>query len=272
MTRPSLLALAFLLASASARAGDVLPMKASPAVAAAPASATATADALPDGRALLKRYADACGGVTALDGINSAVVSASYSIEAQGLSGKLDIAFARPDKMRSIGELPGVGRIEQGYDGTTGWELSPLTGPRLLGAAELEQVRNSETNVFNLQSMDELYAKAETLGSEVFAGARAWKVKLVSSSGRESIAYFDPASGLMTGMKATVASQLGEIPAVITLADYKTFGKLKMPTRSTQSLLGGAVEAVTAIESVEFNPPADKLPSFAPPAEILALK
>lgn len=277
MTRPILLAVGLALTVAlPALAGEALPMKSkAPAAGAATAAAapvTAPATGLPDGRALLRAYTEACGGMKALDGIDSAVVSATYSVPAQGMSGKLTIAFARPDKIRSIGEMSGIGRIEQGYDGTTGWESNPLTGPRLLGEAELEQLRTSETNVFNLQSLDELYTEAETLGKETFGGAEAWKVRLVGRSGNESEAYFDPSSGYMIGMKTTVASQLGQIPAVITLSDYKSFGKLKLPARSKQSLLGGAVEATSTIESVEYNPPAAKLPSFDPPPEIVALK
>ena len=249
--------------------GDEIPMKTK--AGASTTAAPASAEAMPDGRSLLRAHVAACGGADALEGIQNAVVTSTYAVPAQSMKGTIAIAFARPDKILSRGEMTGVGRIEQGYDGTTGWEINALTGPRLLGSLELEQLRNSESNVFNLQDLDRLYAKAQTTGRTEFAGKQAWEVTLTSASGRETIAYFDPSSSLMTGMKTTVASQLGEIPATITLSDYKSFGKLKLPTRSSQSLLNGMVEATSTIDSVEMNVGAGKLPSFAPPAEIQEL-
>ncbi len=232
---------------------------------------TAVAQPTPDGHALLRAYVAACGGLEALRGISNAIVTARYSVAAQGLSGSVRIAFARPDRILSVAAIEGVGTVSQGYDGTTGWESNPMTGPRLLSDLELEQLRASESNVFNLESIDKLYPTAEVAGRAEFKGAPAWKVRLVTAAGRESIAYFDMASGLMTGMEASVASALGNIPAVITLGDYKPFGRIKLPVNSTQSLMGGLVEAVSTIESVEFDVPAGKLPSFAPPPDVAAL-
>lgn len=289
MKTPLALALVLLPLALAARADepdDALPMKAHGPKASASAAAAAadsaeapstrSLSALPDGRALLRAYVEACGGASALAGVDNAVITTKYAIEAQSMSGDLTLAFARPDKMRSTGELGDIGRIEQGYDGATGWEINPMTGPRLLEAREIEQLRSAETNIFNLANMDTLYQKAETLGAKPFAGADAWEVRLVGSGGRETIAYFDRGSGLMTGLKTTVASQLGEIPATITLSDYKAYscpgGKLLLPSRSTQSVLEGMIEAVTTIEKVELNVAADRLPSFAPPPEIEALR
>jgi hypothetical protein len=279
------LGLALVLASLAlaARAddpSDTLPMKArSPkaeAAASADASTARSPSALPDGRALLRAHVEACGGASALRGVDNAVITTKYAIAAQSMSGDVTMAFARPDRMRSTCDLGELGRIEQGYDGATGWEINPMTGPRLLEARELEQLKSAETNIFNLANMDRLYQKAETLGAKPFAGAEAWEVRLIGSGGRETIAYFDRASGLITGLKTTVSSQVGEIPATITLSDYKAFsgpgGKLLLPTRSTQSVLEGMIEAVTTIENVELNVPADRLPSFAPPPEIEALR
>jgi hypothetical protein len=283
MTRPRCTSLVLLLALALAPAsladspgGDELPMKAKSKTtegdAAAVTPAAAPEQALPSGRSLLRAHVEASGGTKALENVQNAVVTAGYAIPAQNMSGTITIAFARPDKILSRGEMTGVGRMEQGFDGTTGWEINALTGPRLLGSLELEQLRNSESNVFNLESLERLYADATTVGRGTFAGRPAWEVRLTSTTGRETTAWFDAATSLMIGMKTTVASQLGEIPATITLSDYKSFGGMKLPTKSTQSLLNGVVEATSTIQGVELNVPAERLPSFAPPAEILELK
>lgn len=263
-----------LVATRSAADGDTeLPMKApappAASVTAAPnAGATAT---LPDGRALLRAFVAASGGVKGLEGIENAIVRSTYAVPAQSMEGTITIAFAKPDKIRSTGEMGGLGKIEQGFDGTTGWAIDPMSGPRILEGLQLDQLRNSETNIFNLQSLDAQYEEVETLGRAPFAGKEAWEVRLVAD-GRPSTAYFDAETGLMIGMKTTVASQVGVIPAVITLSDYKTFGKLKLASRSMQSVLGGMIEATSTIDAIDFNVPADELPSFTPPPEILALK
>lgn len=274
MTRCLALACLVLLAPAAlaapASGSAELPMKAASAAPSATSSGSEAASATPDGRGLLRAFMEASGGQGALAEIQNAVVRSSISIPAQSMQGSMTIAFARPDKILSSGTIEGIGRIEQGWDGTIGWSIDPMTGARLLSPGELKQLQNSESNVFNLQSLDTLYEKAETKGMATFAGVQAWEVLLVSD-GRESLAYFDPATKLMIGMKTKVASAIGEVPAEITLSDYRAFGKLKLPSKSSQVLLGGVIEARSTIDSVEFNVPADKLPSFVPPPEVAAL-
>ena len=60
------------------------------------------------------------------------------SLPAAGLSGKLEAFHAKPDKFVQRMSLPGIGDMEEGFDGTVGWSLSPLTGPTLLDGKQLE--------------------------------------------------------------------------------------------------------------------------------------
>lgn len=251
-----------LLAPTCAAAQD---LRVTPVAPAPPAAA-----ARPDGRALLARFREKSVLDPKAASIRNAIVTSTYAVEAQGLSGDIVIAYARPGKVCSHADMKDIGRIEQCFDGSIGWENSPLSGARRLSASEVTQLQDSDDNVLTVTEIESRYAKAETVGRATFGGKDAWEVRLVTPSGQESTAYFDAESGLLVGSKATVASQLGSIPAEITLGDYKPFGPLLVPTTSTQSLMGGVVTAVTRIVSIEYDVPAERLPSFTPPPEILA--
>ena len=273
MNRPApLLALA-LLASTSAASEDLRITPAPPAAAPAaalpsPANDAPAKDALPEGRALLAKFR----ALSVLDpkaaSIRNAIVTSTYAVDAQGISGTIVIAYARPGKVCSIAEMKDIGRIEQCYDGKIGWESNPLSGSRRLSDAEISQLQDSDDNVLTVTEIESRYRKAETLARTTFAGKDAYEVRLVTTSGQESTAYFDAATGLLIGSKATVASELGSIPAEITLSDYKAFGPLRLPATSSQSLMGGVVKATSSIVSIEYDVAPDRLPSFVPPADL----
>ena len=48
------------------------------------------------------------------------------------MSGDLEISQARPNKTMMRINVTGIGQIEQGFDGTTGWSINPMQGPRVM--------------------------------------------------------------------------------------------------------------------------------------------
>ena len=43
-----------------------------------------------------------------------------------------------PNKMQMMTTIPGVGAIQVGFDGTTGWSVDPMQGPRVLAGKEAQ--------------------------------------------------------------------------------------------------------------------------------------
>ena len=274
-----LVACALLLPCLGALADSALPMKSTPAatttapaaISARPAALAAmdaaATGALPDGHALMRRFVDACGGVGAFAKVRNIEMKGTLSIPAQGMSGSVAIYQDQPNKVLAVTELGPI-KLEQGFDGVTGWARDPIQGPRLLAGAELEQLKSSggEIEVFGYANPDEYFTKATTVARTTFESKDAWKVAVETKGGEKMIIYLDPVTMLQLGLEATVNSAMGEVPVVVSLADWKDFAGMKVPTRMTQTMMG--MEAFTTIETMNVN--LAVLPSFAPPAEVMA--
>ncbi len=73
---------------------------------------------------------------------------------SSGVTGTLEIFGAKPNKTLLKISLGGIGEILEGFDGTIGWSLSPMTGPMLLEGKELEEKRSTPTSTASSTSPD----------------------------------------------------------------------------------------------------------------------
>jgi zinc protease len=230
-----------------------------------PAASSATA-ALPSAEEVLKRYRTAIGGENAIKRHTSRTIAGTFEIMGQNLKGDLKIAAAAPDSLHVTIVLPGVGNIERGYDGHVGWSLDPSVGPRLLEGKELDELKHSADFYDDLHD-PKSYASITIVGQNQFEGADCYEMKLVRTSGFEYTEFFDVKTGLMAGMKMNTTSQMGTIPVVQIVGEYKTFGGVMTPTVSRQRMMG--LESEMTITSITFDPVDPK--SFDLPAPIAVL-
>jgi len=92
---------------------------------------------------ILDRYIRALGGKAAIRKLTSRVSKGTITFPAQGVTGNIEAWTMFPDKLLVITDLPGIGRLRQGYDGTVGWVEDPQTGIRQVTGIELEDLRRS---------------------------------------------------------------------------------------------------------------------------------
>src|SRR5688500_5583548 len=123
MIRRLLPALACLLLAQLALGADSTAVAAS--TPATPVPTATTTGPLPDARQILRDFLAASGGAKALEAMQNVVIDGTQSAPAMGISGKLQIHIARPNLLLVRGELQGIGKIEQGYDGKIGWDINP---------------------------------------------------------------------------------------------------------------------------------------------------
>ena len=79
------------------------------------------------GAALMDKFVAATGGKAAYEAIKSRIVKAEATMPGGGMSGKMEVYAAYPDKFRAAIEMPG-GKFERGSDGTTVWISHPAFG------------------------------------------------------------------------------------------------------------------------------------------------
>lgn len=239
-----------------------VPLSAQTPAAKPPAAATAE---LPDARTIVDRHIKAMGGRNAILARKSMHASGTLSMPANGINGPVDIYGAAPDFVLVKTSVPGIGEIIDGYDGTHGWSISPMTGPTLKTGKELEQTKLDAD--FYSELRDPKKYTMKTVEKTTFDGRDCYKVSVKRIDGSEDFDFYDVATGLRAGSINTRETQMGTMTVSNVEGDYKKFGDLTIATVLTQKIMG--IEQKITLETIEYDKVAPAV--FEPPAQIKAL-
>jgi hypothetical protein len=226
----------------------------------------ASPQTLPTGAELIARHVAAIGGEAAYKAVTSVRARGRLEIPAQGLGGDLELLSARPDKLLYRVTVPGIGRIENGFNGKVGWSINPVSGPELLTGRQLTEAAEDAWFDGTLHGRDHV-RDLTTLARTEFDDRPAFKAKVTLTSGSDQIEYFDADTGLEIGSEAVRATPMGLVPTVNILRNYRRFGALLQATTFVQRALG--FEQVVTINSCEYDVVPEN--AFDPPAEVAAL-
>lgn len=225
-----------------------------------------TAAALPSARSIVDKFIVATGGRTAILAHTSTRVSGTMSIAGSGMSGAIEVLNAKPNLSLVKVTIPGIGEILDGFDGTTGWMLSPVMGPMVYQGKELAD-RKFDADYYGDLHDPSRYSSMRTVEETTFEGRPCYKVSLTRVGGGEDIELYDVATGLKAGSIMSRATPMGEVSSTTVLSEYKKFGDLLLPTVMSQSSMGTRQDVT--VTTVEY----DKVPpsAFEAPAQIRAL-
>jgi hypothetical protein len=229
------------------------------------AAHVAGAQALPSASSLTAKYAAAVGGAAFVNA-KAVVTKGAMSMPAAGLNATFELTQIAPNQMQMVTTIPGMGEVQVGYDGTTGWAMDPMQGPRLLSGKEFDQMKDESDRRAVLRAAD-LFSAMETLKDTTMNSERCYLVKLTWKSGRETFDCYSPTTGLIVASRSVQKTAMGEIPVVTLFSDYKKFGDVTVATKTVQELMGQ--QQILTVSSVEFTNGAGL--TIAPPAAVQAL-
>lgn len=233
----------------------------------APAKSDPAAAALPDGREVVSRHIKEIGGRDAILAHKSMRVTGTLAFPASGISGPIEIFGAsNPDRVFLKATVTGIGEIMEGFDGSHGWTLSPMTGPMLKVGKELQQAK-LDSDFFSELRDPKRYTSVKTVEKTTFDGRPCYKVALSRIDGAEDFDFYDVATGLRAGGINTRESSMGTMTVTSVIGGYKKFGDMLVATTQSQKVMG--VEQIITLTTVEY----DKVDPavFTPPAPIKAL-
>ena len=234
--------------------------------AAPPQEPAKPAPALPNARTVLDRHLAAVGGRDAVLAHSSTKATGVFSVASAGITGTLEVIAAKPNKNLVRIQLPGVGEILEGFDGTHGWTVSAMTGPMLLEGKQLEE-KKFDADFYSELHDDARYESMRTVEVAEFDGRPCYKLVLIKKGGGEDFEFYDVKTGLRAGRTGTRETPMGTVTGTSVETEYRKFGKLLLPTNIKNTLMG--TEQLITIKTVEFDTvPAD---AFDPPAAIKAL-
>src|ERR1700722_14746243 len=189
----------------------------------------------PSGESLLQRYIDKSGGAQAYANAKNMSMSGTVEMTGGNISGTVTI-FEEGTKSYTAMDFPGIGKVEEGFDGETAWEDSALEGPRILEGDEKAAAKRAATLAL-ITSWRKVYKDAHTAGEADVEGKPAWKVEMTPREGKPETFFFDKESSLLVRLLAVVSSPLGEIVGGVTLSHYRAVDGIQTPFTMTQGAM-----------------------------------
>lgn len=216
---------------------------------------------------VLARHAKAVdpeGKLAALEGMKS---TATMEMPAMGMTAAVTAYQRRPNQMSVTIDLPGIGQMRQGFDGTAAWASDPMQGPRLMAGNEAFAMADGADFRAMTRPAD-LFTASELIGEVVLDGEKCVRIKHTWKSGRVTTDCYSLTTGLIIETLATQSSPQGEIETVQRLSDYRSVGGVMISFKGVVSLMG--MQQIVTTLTVEVGPQDASL--VAAPPEVQALK
>jgi len=225
------------------------------------------AAAMPSGESLIAQCIQSEGGASAIERARTAIMTGTVEIVGRNMSGPLEM-YQDGDKAYTEIYLPGIGKVQEGFDGEVAWEMNLLQGARVKDGEELDAAKRA-ARMSVLSDWKDYYKSAVTEGVEEVGGKPVWNVVMTPAHGQSvEHFFFDRDSGLVVKMTQTLPTSMGDIPVEMILGDYRAVDGIQTPFLMTQSAMGQNM--AMHIEKVIYNA---KIPpgKFDLPEEVKAL-
>jgi hypothetical protein len=191
--------------------------------------ADAKAVALPALDDILAKHLQAVGGKEALEKITSRSMKGSFDLEAFGVTGAPVERYSKaPNKSAMKIDIPGFGVVTQVFDGSTGWDSTPMTGLRELSGAELAQMKRGSDFYADL-NYKKYYAKMDVKSKEKVGSYETYVVEATPTEGSPEKLYFDVNTGLLVRRDAEEETPQGKMQFETYVDDYKVVDGVKIP-------------------------------------------
>ena len=222
---------------------------------------------LPSGESLMQRYIDKSGGTQAYAKARSMSMTGKVEMEGRNISGTVTI-MEEGHKSYTAMEFPGIGKVEEGYDGDTAWEDSALQGPRILDGDEKAAAKRAATLAL-VSSWRDVFKEAKTIGPADVDGKPAWQVEMVAKEGKPETWFFDRDSGLVVKTSAVLSTAMGDLATELTMSDFRTVNGILTAFAMTQKAMSQTI--VMRFDKISYNAP---IPAgrFEPPPSVKSLR
>ncbi len=141
------------------------------------------ADALPTGEAILDKYIEVTGGKAAYEKKISEVSTGVMEFTGKGVKARISGYQAAPNKSYTLVEIEGIGKMEEGTDGTVAWERSALKGPRIKTGEEKAVALRAAIIQHDVR-WREFFQKVECTGVEPLDSHICYRVVLTPKEGQ----------------------------------------------------------------------------------------
>jgi outer membrane lipoprotein-sorting protein len=211
----------------------------------------------PTAAELIAKNIEARGGEARLKAIETRKVSGTITLQEAGENASMEVLSKRPNLMLQemrAGEL----RFVTAYDGQQAWALNPKLGdtPQRVDGPQADALRDQAQFDGPLVGAQRRGEAIEVVGKEIVDGVSAWKLALKREN-RTVHVFLDEKTALERKVSASIPSEAGEVLIESVISDYQPVDGIMVPRR-VETRVGGQLQAVVKIESVQFNVPIDE--------------
>jgi hypothetical protein len=177
---------------------------------------------------VLDNYVRALGGRAALEKLTSRASKGTFEFPAMGVSAPVEIYEKAPNKSLRILDIPGYGKIREGFDGAVGWSEDPQSGLREKSGAELAEAKRDAEFYLPLK-FKEIYKKLSLIGRQKVGDREAYLIEAAPAEGNPERLYFDIQTGLLMRQDSERETPQGKLLMETYLEDYREVEGVKEP-------------------------------------------
>jgi hypothetical protein len=215
--------------------------------------------------AVLERYVKAIGGQEAWSKVETRQMKAD--LEAAGATTEWTLVAKPPNRRATRLELPGLGLIEDGFDGTTAWQKSN-NGIKTKEGDDLARAK-VEADFRREVRLKELYPDLEFEGTEKFNDETVQVLESKPTATSKERFSFSDQTGLLVRQQSTVRAADGnELGIETEVSDYRDVDGIKYPHAQKLTIIAGGLplfEFELKVTEIKHNEKIDDA-RFAKPA------
>jgi len=210
---------------------------------------------LPTVEAVLDRYVQATGGAPALLRHKSMTIRSRTENLAKHANLQTIVHCAN-GKLLQKTTLPDHKEFLTGYDGVTAWQIDG-SGKVSIAHGDVVKTVARDADIYYHLHVLKYFRSLEVADVREFNGRECYHLKGVNNWGKLNEQFYDKENGFLLGYAFNTAWRGGKGDATVTFEDYKEFGGVFLPTKTTSR--DGDDVSVDLVESVTFDDVGDSV-------------
>ncbi len=207
--------------------------------------------ALPNAEEVIERHIYESGGAASYQTLRTQRISGTLDYLTRGMVAHTEAYSAPGGRYYQAVDIPGLGKQEEGSDGSVMWERSPALGPRAKTRRALTGL-GVTMDAAEVIGWRYLIGQARTEALEKLDGRDCYRVRLTGKNGgAATVRWYEKASGLLYRQSVSFKTEMGDVPAVLTYEEWRRVEGLKWPVKIRIAAAGQ--ELLFAADQVALN-------------------
>jgi hypothetical protein len=226
------------------------------------------AKALPNAEELIERHIFVSGGPDAYGNLRTQRITGTLTFLDRNMEAPMETLASTGGRYYQSIDVPGLGKQEEGSNGTVAWDRSPIIGPRLKPRRSASAL-GVTLDAAQVIAWRVLLRQVRTEAEEVIDGHDCFRVRMTGRDGElAAVRWYERSTGLLYRTSLAMATDIGSLPVVMTFEEYRDVGEIKWPVRIRMTASGQ--ELLFAVKDVKLNGQIEDA-AFDLPAEIKEL-